>query len=163
MTADEYYLTIEAVKHWNNQHLCNLITLYCRTVGLLPFDENSETVKPMLSDKILLDNALKNSREKSLPELPKLVNKVNKMRENLLNTVIGQEHAVHSFCEEIFNAEIFFAGDKNRKRPQAIYLHLQDRPVSAKLFLRNRQLNILGFRIKDSICPTIPDTTHTRD
>jgi len=121
MTVAEYYEIAETVKFWNNDDCCNLPTLYCRAVGILEdFNKNPKSVDIMLEDEIIIENAKRNSRKISLPELPKITKIIDDMRRKLLSTVHGQDNAVEAFCEGFFNAEISVF-DKKRKRPLAVF------------------------------------------
>lgn len=53
--------------------------------------------------------------------LPELVNQIEYMRRRLLECVKGQDHAVHTFADGLFNAEVLAAADKKRTRPKAIF------------------------------------------
>jgi ATP-dependent metalloprotease FtsH len=147
MTAGEYHAAIDTVKYWNGQESCDLLTLYCRTVNLLPVKENPTLTESMQNDRVILKNAHKNSRAKSLPELPELVSRIHGIREKLLVTVLGQENAVNTFCEGIFNAEALAEGDTKRKRPKAVFTFVGP-PGMGKSFLAGQAAELLGLPYK---------------
>jgi hypothetical protein len=89
MTASEYYAAIDATKYWNNQKKCDLLTLYCRVARLLPAEDPYAYIESMQNDSVILENAYKNSREKSLQELPGLIEKSRGIQEKLLENVFG--------------------------------------------------------------------------
>ena len=54
--------------------------------------------------------------------LPELTENIRNMRYVLLERIFGQDHAVHTFTEGMFNAEILAHADEKRKRPKAIFV-----------------------------------------
>ncbi|MBQ7008249.1 MAG: AAA family ATPase [Ruminococcus sp.] len=72
---------------------------------------------------------------------------IRQMREKLLNTVLGQEHAVHIVTEGLFNAEIISANDKSRKRPRAIFTFAGP-PGVGKTFLAEQISEMLDIPYK---------------
>ncbi|MFZ5903260.1 MAG: AAA family ATPase [Chloroflexota bacterium] len=60
--------------------------------------------------------------EEQSPELSRFTERLRALRADLLKKVIGQDHAVHSFVEGLFNSEIVANGEANRKRPRAIFI-----------------------------------------
>jgi ATP-dependent metalloprotease FtsH len=61
-------------------------------------------------------------RDARAPRLDELTEQLRKRRDELLAKVFGQNHAVHSFVEGLFNAEVVAAADTARKGPQAIFV-----------------------------------------
>lgn len=55
------------------------------------------------------------------PGLGGLSENLRSLRTHLLSKVFGQDHAVHTFVEGLFNAEIVAVADTRRKRPKAIF------------------------------------------
>jgi len=51
-----------------------------------------------------------------------LVAKLRGMRAELLSKIFGQDHAVYTFVEGLYNAEITAAADTGRKRPAAVFV-----------------------------------------
>lgn len=51
-----------------------------------------------------------------------LVNKLRGLRSELLKKVFGQDHAVHTFIEGLYNAEVTATADKERKKPAAVFV-----------------------------------------
>ena len=56
------------------------------------------------------------------PELSDLVEKLRRMRVELLQRVFGQDHAVHTFVEGLFNAEVVASADVERKSPRSVFV-----------------------------------------
>lgn len=87
------------------------------------------------------------SDEMSISYLPKLTERVRTMRYGLLNTVLGQDHAVHAFAEGVFNAEVIAASDAKRKRPRAIFVFTGP-PGVGKTFLAEQAAETLKLPFK---------------
>ena len=51
-----------------------------------------------------------------------LVANLRGLRSELLTKVFGQDHAVHTFIEGLYNAEVTAAADKERRRPAAVFV-----------------------------------------
>lgn len=62
------------------------------------------------------------SRDATLPRLDSLTEELRRVRTVLLNSVCGQNHAVHAFVEGLFNAEVVAAAEPKRKRPRAVFV-----------------------------------------
>ena len=56
------------------------------------------------------------------PALNDLLERLRRMRSELLAKVFGQDHAVHAFVEGIFNAEVVANADVKRKAPRALFV-----------------------------------------
>lgn len=102
-----------------------------------------ETGTPSLSG----EGEIAKSDEMSISFLPKLTDRVRSMRYALLNTVLGQDHAVHAFAEGIFNAEVIAASDEKRKRPRAIFVFAGP-PGVGKTFLAEQAAETLKLPFK---------------
>ena len=61
-------------------------------------------------------------REAQAPRLDELTQRLRQMRTALLSAVFGQDHAVHSFVEGLFNAEVVAAADTKRRSPRAVFV-----------------------------------------
>lgn len=79
--------------------------------------------------------------------LPELTEKVRKMRCVLLEKIFGQDHAVHTFTEGIFNSELLAYADEKRKRPRAIFVFAGP-PGVGKTFLAEQAAESLGIPFK---------------
>lgn len=76
--------------------------------------------------------------------LKTLVNRTNAMRDQLLKTIFGQDHAVNAFVEGYFQAELLAAADHSRRKPKATYLFAGP-PGVGKTFLAEQSAGILGL------------------
>ena len=50
------------------------------------------------------------------------MDRLRRLRSDLLTKVFGQDHAVHSFVEGLFNAEVVASADSDRKSPRALFV-----------------------------------------
>ena len=85
--------------------------------------------------------------EMTLDFLPKLTERMRCMRARLLNTVLGQDHVVHTFVEGMFAAEVLAASDEKRKRPRAIFAFVGP-PGVGKTFLAEQAAETLDIPFK---------------
>ncbi|MDR0425344.1 MAG: AAA family ATPase [Clostridiales Family XIII bacterium] len=76
--------------------------------------------------------------------LAELTERVNKMRYSLLSCVYGQDHAVHSFAEGIFAAEVLAKADAGRRQPRATFVFAGP-PGVGKTFLAEQAAATLGM------------------
>ena len=81
------------------------------------------------------------------PELGDLIEDVRTLRDDLLDKVFGQDHAVHAFVEGLFNAEVIGQADHSRKRPRAIFVFAGP-PGVGKTFLSELSAEALGRPFK---------------
>ena len=63
-----------------------------------------------------------------------LTARVRRLRKKLLETVQGQDHVVHAFCEGYFASEMLAAAETGRKRPRAVFAFIGP-PGVGKTFL----------------------------
>jgi ATP-dependent metalloprotease FtsH len=56
------------------------------------------------------------------PPIGDLLDRLRRLRADLLTRVFGQDHAVETFVEGIFNAEVVAAADLNRRAPRAVFV-----------------------------------------
>jgi len=61
-------------------------------------------------------------RDADSPRLDELTDQVRRLRSTLLSKVFGQNYAVHTFVEGLFNAEVVAASDVQRKQPRALFV-----------------------------------------
>lgn len=61
-------------------------------------------------------------KQAQAPALNDLLERLRRMRSELLAKVFGQDHAVHAFVEGIFNAEVVANADVKRKAPRALFV-----------------------------------------
>lgn len=80
-------------------------------------------------------------------DLPALTARLKEMRAKLLDTVFGQDQAVHAFVEGLFNAEVVAASDAGRKRPKALFVFAGP-PGTGKTFLAESGVEVLGLPFK---------------
>lgn len=76
-----------------------------------------------------------------------LIEKLRKLRGELLKKVVGQDHAVHCFVEGIFNSEVLSSADVNRRAPRGIFVFAGP-PGVGKTFLAECGAEILGKPFK---------------
>ncbi|WP_054700072.1 AAA family ATPase [Desulfosarcina cetonica] len=76
-------------------------------------------------------------------DLARLTNRLKQLRGQLLETILGQDHAIHAFVEGIFNAEVTASADAKRKRPKGIFVFAGP-PGVGKTFLAETGAEILG-------------------
>ena len=69
------------------------------------------------------------------------------LRQNLLKRIFGQDQAVHSFVEGLFNAEVVAAADPDRRRPKAIFVFAGP-PGVGKTYLAESGAEALGRPFK---------------
>ncbi len=79
--------------------------------------------------------------------LPQLMEQVQNIRRHLLETVRGQDHAVHAFADAYFNAELLAASDQDRVRPKAVFVFAGP-PGVGKTFLAEQAAKKLGTAFK---------------
>ena len=61
-------------------------------------------------------------KEGQTPMIGDLMERLRRMRAELLAKVFGQDHAIEAFVEGIFNAEIVAAADVKRRAPRAVFV-----------------------------------------
>ncbi len=82
------------------------------------------------------------AEEMSPAFLSALTERIRQLRGRLLGVVQGQDHAVHSFAEGMFAAEVLAASDEKRKRPRAIFVFAGP-PGVGKTFLAEQAAEAL--------------------
>ena len=71
------------------------------------------------------------------------MDRLRRMRADLLSRVFGQDHAVHAFVEGLFSAEVFAAADANRRSPRAVFVFAGP-PGVGKTYLAEQGASFLG-------------------
>lgn len=99
----------------NPRHLACALAMSEKTATL--FDASAITHQDALT---LLSDW--NDLDAATPGLRKLTEDMRTLRNALLRKVFGQDHAVHTFVEGLFNAEVVAHSDTGRKRPTAIFV-----------------------------------------
>lgn len=56
------------------------------------------------------------------PSLEDLTRRLRELRSELFKKVFGQDHAIHTFVEGLFNAEVVAAADDTRRTPKAVFV-----------------------------------------
>ncbi len=79
--------------------------------------------------------------------IPELTARVRKMRCSLLGKIFGQDHAVHTFAEGVFNSELLAQADEKRRSPRAIFVFAGP-PGVGKTFLAEQASEALGIPFK---------------
>lgn len=79
--------------------------------------------------------------------LPELTEQIGRMRATLLSKVHGQDHAIHSFAEGMFSAEVLAQADEKRKRPRATFVFAGP-PGVGKTFLAEQAAEALAIPFK---------------
>ena len=85
--------------------------------------------------------------ERGFGELDRLNTTVQEMRNALLSRVFGQDHAVNSFVEGIFNAAVVGKTDPGRKTPKATFVFAGP-PGVGKTFLAEQGASLLELPFK---------------
>ncbi|MCF8038557.1 MAG: AAA family ATPase, partial [Desulfohalobiaceae bacterium] len=76
-------------------------------------------------------------------DLAEFTTRLKELRNRLLNTILGQNHAIHAFVDGLFNAEALAGADPNRKRPKGLFVFAGP-PGVGKTFLAETGADILG-------------------
>ncbi len=106
-----------------------------------------ETAKTDLGDCKFNRNKDTASDKKGAEFIANLVDDVRKLQYNLLDVVFGQDHAVRSFAEGIFNSELLTLTDDKRKSPRAIFIFTGP-PGVGKTYLAEKSANLLNIPFK---------------
>jgi len=76
-----------------------------------------------------------------------LVNKLRRMRKELLRKIFGQDHAIHTFVEGLYNAEVTASIDRERTKPSAVFVFVGP-PGVGKTYLAELSASFLGRPFK---------------
>lgn len=124
---EEYEDLMNEVKrqsaYWNNKANASFMSLYLRTMqDVMEKKDTSSTPAAQPAQTEETDSIPHTSaKDKRRTELTSMAQRIHDMRETMLKTVLGQDHAVHAVSEGLFNAEVLAAADESRKRPRAIF------------------------------------------
>ncbi|MCI7768136.1 MAG: AAA family ATPase [Oscillospiraceae bacterium] len=137
---------------WNNNRTCSFMTLYMRTLlqavsarsDMAHKADKAAAPEPADEAKIIPHTSAKDKRR---TELTQMAQRIHNMRETLLGTVLGQDHAVHVVAEGLFNSEVLAAADTDRKRPRAIFTFAGP-PGVGKTMLAEQAAEYLGIPFK---------------
>ncbi|MBF0518659.1 MAG: AAA family ATPase [Nitrospirae bacterium] len=72
---------------------------------------------------------------------------IRSLRDKLRRNIFGQDNAIQSFIEGIFNSELLSKADDKRKRPKAVFVFAGP-PGVGKTYLAERGAEILGIPFK---------------
>ncbi|MGN1415668.1 MAG: AAA family ATPase, partial [Oscillospiraceae bacterium] len=135
---------------WDDKTVCSFLSLFMRTLQLGPEKADKEAQSSDVNPEAML-KAEKiphtSAKEKRRTELTQMAKRIHDMRETLLKTVLGQEHAVHVVAEGLFNAEVLAASDTSRKRPRAVFTFAGP-PGVGKTYLAEQAAELLGIPYK---------------
>ncbi len=76
-----------------------------------------------------------------------MINRLRGLRNDLLSKVFGQDHAVHTFIEGLYNAELTSAIDPERVKPEAVFVFAGP-PGVGKTYLAELCASFLGRPFK---------------
>jgi len=82
-------------------------------------------------------------RDARTPGVEDLAQRLREMRAALLEKVFGQDHAVETFVEGLFNAEVVGAADTTRRAPRAVFVFAGP-PGVGKTYLAELGASLLG-------------------
>ena len=75
------------------------------------------------------------------------VNRLRGLRTELLTKVFGQDHAIHSFIEGLYNAEVSLVTEENGKRPTAVFVFAGP-PGVGKTYMAELSASFMGRPFK---------------
>lgn len=99
---------------------------------------------PESANAVQEDRSVSSQNFSAPASLSGLMERVQGIRRYLLDTVRGQDHAIHAFADAYFNAELLAASEQDRVRPKAIFVFAGP-PGVGKTFLAEqtaKQLNV---------------------
>lgn len=134
--------------YWEDKSYCSFMSLYIRSMQqTYPKTENAP--KAVKAEEKIKIEGLPHASAKNLRrnELTHMAERIHNMREVLLENVLGQNHAVHTVAEGLFNAEVLAAADSERKRPRAIFTFAGP-PGVGKTLLAETAAEQLGIPFK---------------
>ena len=127
------------------------LSKYVRWRGNKPKVPGAETTRAgedqhSSSDGMPPDRSSASSRSGTI-DLGKFSSDLRELRRKLNEIVLGQGHAIDTFIEGMFSAEIFSSADSDRKRPKGIFVFAGP-PGVGKTFLAETAAGILGLPFK---------------
>jgi ATP-dependent metalloprotease FtsH len=110
----------------------------CRLLGNVP---------PLSYDDALRILASWYDEAESSISIADLVSKLRGLRAELLTKVFGQDHAINTFIEGLYNSEVTAAADKERRRPSAVFVFAGP-PGVGKTYMTELCASFLGRPFK---------------
>jgi ATP-dependent metalloprotease FtsH len=132
----------EAAPDHTHPGLINHRHLACALAGSKEVCEMLK-VSPLKKDKALSLLLEWGEQEGASPRLQELAETMRRLRANLLAKVYGQDHAIHSFVEGLFNSEVTAAADVKRRTPRSTFVFAGPAGVG-KTYLAELGAAILG-------------------
>lgn len=102
---------------------------------------------PLTEEEALSCLAAWYNTDQGIPKLGELSAALRELRVTLLKKIFGQDQAVHTFIEGLFNAEVVAQADEQRKRPKAIFAFAGP-PGVGKTYLAELGAEALGRPFK---------------
>jgi len=97
---------------------------------------------PVVADPGIGPAAQNQAEAATVVDLGELTGRLKELRGRLLETILGQDHAIHAFVEGLFNAEATAAADEKRRRPKGVFVFAGP-PGVGKTFLAETGAEIL--------------------
>ncbi len=145
---DEWrYKVREQSELWDQKPDKDFLSLYIDSILKKRRKENIQQKPTEIPD---IDFVHPSAAEQRKKDLPNLVNRIDYMRQKLLECVKGQDHAVHAFADGLFNAEVIAAADEKRFRPKAIFTFAGP-PGVGKTFLAEKAAEFMGDEFFDGV------------
>ncbi len=79
-------------------------------------------VEPVTHEKATAQLASWYEKDLSTPHLEELTENLRVLRSDLFSKIYGQDHAINSFVEGLFNAEVVASADTKRRAPRALFV-----------------------------------------
>ena len=130
--------------YWHGAEEESLFTLFVRTLYNKENEAANRAMEEAVNSSELYElKSMSGDKSRRKGYLPKLTRKIQEMRKVLLETVMGQDHVVHAFCEGIFNSEVLIQTDTERTAPRAVFTFAGP-PGVGKTFLAEQAAKYLG-------------------
>lgn len=99
------------------EHLACAVATSYRAVEFL-----GEGLSPLTREEAINLLSAWYSEAGKVMSLGELVGRLRGLRQELLSKVFGQDHAIHAVVEGLYNAQVTATADKERKRPEAVFV-----------------------------------------